>query len=63
MPPEIDVPEGLWFCIMNTWDESVASCDCPQLEEVTVTSKKKEVEKLWLPHLESHFEPILPSDY
>ena len=48
---------------MNTWDESVASCDCPQLEEPTVPSKKKEVEKPWLPHLESHFEPILPSDY
>ncbi|KAK8808774.1 hypothetical protein WA588_004416 [Blastocystis sp. NMH] len=62
LPPEIDVPEGLWFCIMNTWDESVASCDCPQLEEATVPSKK-EVEKPWLPHLESHFEPILPSDY
>ena len=46
-----------WFCIMNTWDEEVATCSYPQLREGFVVTKKKEKkEKAWMPRKESFFE-------
>ncbi|KAK8831901.1 hypothetical protein WA577_001956, partial [Blastocystis sp. JDR] len=28
VPPEVEMPSAdPWFCIMNTWDEDIASCD------------------------------------
>lgn len=53
-----------WFCIMNTWDEDIASCDYPQLQSGYIVTKKEEVpEKAWMPKREVHFEPIAASSY
>lgn len=53
-----------WFCILNTWDEEVASCSYPQLQEgCIITKKKEEPEKLWLPKRECHFEKLTAASY
>ena len=50
-----------WFCIMNRWDEEVATCSYPQLREGFVVTKKKEKkEKAWMPRKESFFEKLVP---
>lgn len=53
-----------WFCVMNSWDEDIASCDYPQLQSGYIVTKKEEVvEESWMPKREVHFERITATSY